>query len=791
MKYFLFHMLFGCLMLGGMVQAAENPSLGHPMWCPNVKADEADYHVAFRGSFELSMDAEVDARFIGCSWFVLWMDGAYLSEGPARFPLDHPEYQTVRVKLGAGKHVLAAQVHHEGVFTRMMENLPPFFQCAVGNGGEAVPVQWKCSRIGGYAQKLRRVNDQFGWVEWCDTRQVPADWKNVAYDDAPWAGPVPQDIALGELKPLGTAPVRQLPRTLTATDEGPLAEVYGYEKDNPSARFFLRNLACDKLPPQGEWRRYDLGRVRLGRPRFTLDLPAGAVIEFAYAESLSHGRVSPWITLSASDSCNLDHFVARGGVQEFFPLVPKGGRFMEVHVLAPPDQIRFLHEDYVERCYYDTPEGAFSSGDPLLDRIWLTGVETHRACAEDSLIDNPTRERGQWAGDVVAVGMDIAAAGYTDLRLCRRGLVQCAQCARKDGLISGLCPGGGAYLTTYAAQWVSACLHYWELTGDRALLEELFPFAERNFDAFRNALGKDGLKEELGWGFVDWGYVPNEGKSDMGVNLHYYAALRDMIRWCTALDKKDRTDEYIRQTREMKALLDAWFTTQRENGQLLWDKVGYHRAVLGLRLGFFAGEEEKGCVAFIKRHMLNCFPNDPDAPRLSDPQAAQPRLITPYFAHYAMPELIKRGEADFVLDQYRKCWGWMLEEDRTTWIEVFDTRWSHCHQWAGCPTWQLTRYILGLTPRFDLGANCFEWTLHPGSLTQASGKVPIPGTDGGATMDVEWHDHPDGIRSFTLDSPIPVMLLVEGTGETRRIEVSGKRTLEFVKSGSGWEVRSQ
>ncbi len=789
MKNMLVFMVLSTVLLAGAVQAAGGTPLGPPMWYPNVKADAADYHVFFRGSFDLPKDTEVDLRFLGCSWFVLSMDGEYLSEGPARFPIDCPEYQTVPARLAAGKHVIAAIVFNEDVSTRMLEKLPPFFQCTVKKGDKDIPVRWKCCHIDAYAEKLRRLNDQFGWIEWCDTRMVPGNWKTVAYDDALWADPVPQKIALGELRPLSTAEVRQIRHTLTAAQKGPLAEVYGYEKDNPPARFFLRDLVCDKLPPQGEWRRYDLGRVRLGRPRFILDLPAGTVVEFAYSEALSHGRVAPWITLSASDSCNMDHFVARGGGQEFFPLTPKGGRFLEIHVLAAPDKIRFVREDYLERCYYGVPEGAFNSGDPLLDRIWMTGVETHRACAEDALIDNPTRERGQWAGDVVAVGMEIAASGYTDLRLCRRGLVQCAQCARRDGLISGLCPGGGAYLTTYAAQWVTACIHYWELTGDRTLLEELFPAAERNFEAFHNALDKDGLKEELGWGFVDWGYVPNPGKSDMAVNLHYYAALRDMIRWCMALDKKDRAEEYTRQAGEMKTLLDAWFATQRENGAPQWDKIGYHRAVLGLRLDFFKGEEEKDCVAFIKRHMLNCFPNDPDAPRLSDPQAAQPRLITPYFAHYAMPALIAHGEMDFVLDQYRKCWGWMLEDDRTTWIEVFDTRWSHCHQWAGCPTWQLTRYALGLTPRFDLGPNTFEWSLNPGSLGHAAGKVPIPGKADGAVINIDWNTAPDGTLVYTLDTPVAITLLVNGPTGTQHLEVSQKRTLAFVKADSRWRLR--
>ena len=63
---------------------------------------------------------------------------------------------------------------------------------------------------------------------------------------------------------------------------------------------------------------------------------------------------------------------------------------------------------------------------------------------------------------------------------------------------------------------------------------------------------------------------------------------------------------------------------------------------------------------------------------------------------------------------------------RTTWVEVFDTRWSHCHQWSGAPTWQLSRYVLGLDPRFDRAINSFDLILHPGSLQQANGRIPLP-----------------------------------------------------------------
>ena len=79
-----------------------------------------------------------------------------------------------------------------------------------------------------------------------------------------------------------------------------------------------------------------------------------------------------------------------------------------------------------------------------------------------------------------------------------------------------------------------------QLTGDRQVLEELFPYAERNVAAFEKQRTADGLQDALGWGFVDWGYVRNPGPSDMGVNLHYLAALRDMVSW-TAQQSSVRT----------------------------------------------------------------------------------------------------------------------------------------------------------------------------------------------------------------------------------------------------------
>ncbi len=736
--------------------AAASPDLRF-LWltdAPPTPADN-DTYAAFRTHFELSAPATVEFQLFGASWFVGWLDHEYFCEGPARFPKAFPEYQTFTAQLAAGRHTLAFAVNHHGVTTRIIETIAPFFACNVLAAGRTLPLAWRCAQLPAFTPHVRRVNPQVGFIEWCDTRQLPVDWQAPAFDDTAWAAPVPVTRDLGPLRPLSSANAIAIPHALAPLASGTFTETFGYDRDDIPARFFLRDLAPPMLPPQGIWRRYDLGRVRLMRPRFVLDLPAGTVVEFAYCEALISGRVSPWITLSAGDSCNLDHYVARGGPQEFFPLAPRGGRFLEVHIFAPAGSVKFLRESVVERAYYGAAAGALHTGETLLDQAWSVGVESHRACAEDAITDNPTRERGQWAGDVVTVGMDVAAAAFADLRLCRRSLVQCAQCARDDGLVAGLCPGGVGYLTTYAAQWVTACVHYWELTGDRTLLDEMWPHAERNLAAFAAKTTADGLKDDAGWGFVDWGYVRNPGPSDMGVNLHVLTALHSISRWATTLGHAARAAHYQRQADILNAIIARYFAGEFAAGGEAWTRIGYHRAALGLRQNFFNATQAVEGRAFLRAHMLRCFPNREDAPRLSDPAANSSQLITPYFGHFALPELIEHGDMDFVLGQYRTCWGWSLGGGRTTWLEVFDTRWSHCHQWGGCPTWQLSRYLLGLSPRFDRGAMHFDLALATGSLTSARGARPIPGRDDAVT--VSWKKDAAGLH-YELRTPVPLTL---------------------------------
>jgi hypothetical protein len=292
---------------------------------------------------------------------------------------------------------------------------------------------------------------------------------------------------------------------------------------------------------------------------------------------------------------------------------------------------------------------------------------------------------------------------------------------------------------------------------------------------FETAIHEEGLSDELGVNFIDWGYLREGNGSDMAYNLHHLRALRSMIRWCAIIQSEER-DKFIRLERRILAIIDKWFTKKLAENRNDWSYIGYHVATLALLENVIAPDEQDRAIEYIKSHILDCFPNNPAAPRLSDPSVQSQQIITPYFLHFVMPALIERGQMDFVLEQYRVCWGWAIDKGLTTWPEVFDVRWSHSHHWSACPTWQMSRYVLGMHPRFDLGKNHFEFKLCPGSLDGAKGVLPLGQN---SKMKIDWKRTDESVcYEITTGEPVYVHFFEKSHSELPSIlEIKNEQTI--------------
>ena len=69
-------------------------------WLP--ASPSPDSYALFRGIFHVDSQSVVEIRVVGSAWYQAWLDGRPLLEGPLRFALDQPEYQSVSIELPAG-----------------------------------------------------------------------------------------------------------------------------------------------------------------------------------------------------------------------------------------------------------------------------------------------------------------------------------------------------------------------------------------------------------------------------------------------------------------------------------------------------------------------------------------------------------------------------------------------------------------------------------------------------------------------------------------------------------------
>ncbi|MCK5852813.1 hypothetical protein KAH27_07265, partial [bacterium] len=649
---------------------------------------------------------------------------------------------------------------------------------------------WKCAKLEGYIPSGERISELFSWIEWVDTNKNPLNWQGIDFDDSLWKSPVEVYPEIGIPKPLELAEILHPVHKLSHIAEGCLSGPFE-EKEIPdwpekeSSSWYQRTLfenkdmegRCpqrpnsqilqpsenkdvgDNVPPKiGIWRRYDLGRIRLGREIFTIDLPEGTVVEFGYAEYLTDGKVVPFGLIDPVDiRRNITHFIARGGKQTFSSITPKGGRFLEIHIKADPSKINFIEESFIERVYYRNPIGSFSCNDDLLNKIWHAGIRTLSTCSEDAVTDNPSRERGQWLGDQLP-SIAVATTGYSDLRPFKRGLRQAAYEVFEDGMVPGVYPGFVDRLQSFSLLWVIACFNYYKLTGDKLFLEELFLTAEKNLEIFEDNLLQDKVNLKLGWIFIDWGCAQDTKEAALSLRIFYYSALKNMCEWCDALGKNP--EKYLKEQEIIKNIIKEKIQDHAKavNSNKNWDTLGYHSVALALSNNLISSKNKAGAIKYIKKYILNCFPNNPDAPKLSGPGSLGNQFITPYFSYFAFPALIENGEIDFVLDQYKTCWGWILNQGLSTIAEVFDLNWSHAHVWSASPTAYLSRYVLGLESCYEKGDRHFKFELHTGDLKNAKGSIPLPFEN--KVIDIQWERTENGIE-YELKTPVPIWLHVE------------------------------
>lgn len=728
----------------GEIRRAMIAPLGRrAVWHPS--ATEADTHVAFTGTVTVPTAGRVRLGVQSTASFRVWIDGALVAWGPFRFAPALPEVGWLDLDLTAGAHRIAAQVAVDALDTRISSAVPPFLYVTLEQGGpgDLLPIHWRCRVLDEFARTGLRVSPLQGWMEWLD-RPLDRSWITAEPSGDAWVSPVPVeglDTVLGA-PTMADAP---LPSRLPLVeprlvDSGAYRETFpGYRWDDPGPQFLL----ADRSPrleddADGTYWVFDLGRTRIGAVELEIDCRARTEVTVGYGERLTpEGRVSPIVALSAGPTRFIQHYTVNAEHSVIEPLQPLGARWLEVRLAGDTDA-RLTRVSFRERDFLGDPPASLSLEDTILEQVWSTGLTTLRASAEDSLVDS-VRERGEWVGDVVTAGMELSMVGWARVDHVRRALLHSAAGARPDGLVAGCGPGELLYLGTYAAQWNNAVVRCAELEGSVALLDELEESGRANTRALIEAVNDDGTTT-LPWPFVDWGYRRPASGPDRAVLSHVHRALD---AWRTWQDRLGRESSALPgEERVRRIIADALAGASYSR-----DALAYHSRVLGA----FTGLDDRRRAAEVSlRHIRSAFPFDIAGRRLRDCTDVSEDAATPYFTNYSMRLIIEELGLETAEDLWRTGWGWMLARDARTWWEVFDDRWSQCHYWTGAPTWQLSRFVLGVDATWHDGASATTIAVRPGGRDRAQGVI---GVISGVLASVAWQRDDERSLRYEIDLP--------------------------------------
>ena len=470
-----------------------------------------------------------------------------------------------------------------------------------------------------------------------------------------------------------------------------------------SAREVEPNFISSRPMGRNESICLDFGDHHVGYISFQLT-PAGSPADAPAYLRLKFAEIPYEI---AADSSDYHGEISRSWIQEelihvdILPAVVKlprryAFRYIQLTVLDTSPKYKVAVSDVACRAVSSADMSAvppLDAADPELIQLDKISLKTMHDCMQSVFEDGPKRDRRLWLADLRLQ----ALTNYVTFRnndLVKRCLYLFAGLTQNEGRV-GAClflePApqvDDTALFDYSLFFIS-CLHdYYEATGDRSTLRELFPTAHRQIELSLRELDGRGIvaDKDAWWCFLDWGDGLNKQAGAHAILIYALKQARTIAGWLGNTDKAGTYETVI--SKLTKAALDH-----------LWDEGQ----------GFFVSgaDRQVSWASQVWFALANVFDKEKNArllKRLIETDPGVP-MVTPYMYHYFIDALIQNGLAELALCRMKSYWGEMLRDGADTFFELYDPndRYaspygsrlvnSFCHAWSGTPAYFIRKYF--------------------------------------------------------------------------------------------------
>lgn len=774
------------------------------IWLPDGGAyyePPTNGYCRFRRTFSAPADARsASIRIFADTRYALWLNGRPVGRGPCRADPRYAYYDEhdLSPHLQPGRqNVLAALVVHYGYSTGQSVSRLPCLLADVTVGGSlriGTDATWKCSIDAAFDPDAPRMNGCQGQIEVCDHRAAETGWQSIGFDDSAWPAPrvrafgrhthpfwnlLPRPIPhlregfVDAKKEVRHATVESRPEPVERIHWQLIREQSGAWRDQPIARAGDGSVRIGAAPAgRANVLTFDLGRIEVGYARLDIEGRDGTVVDLAYAESLPDGKVPVhWVS-----NRPFARFILREGRNELeIAFAWRAFRFLRLTIRNDAGPVIVRRVGVRTRHYPLADRGRFECADARTNDIWAISRRTVALCAQDALVDSPSREQQQWMGDGrwQAIYVHLLSG---DPRPHGKLLDQIGQGQDCHGLTRSRYPDGHENyqpIPGFTLAWVGSFADYHLYTGDLSPARRWWPNLLLAMRWFSQFVGDDGLLHDVPhWNFTDQGetttgpWVDAErGGATAPLNLHYLEALRAVASLANSLGDDAAAAHFASRALTVAPAISTH----------LWDESAGAFADCRVR-GELSASTSEVSNALALLHLLD--PGDSRSPTIikrifRDPSPAR-RVVkaSPYMMLVVCRGLAKHGAAALALEIVRRRYGALLDAGATSLWERWELT-SHAkrdeelentsasHAWGAAPVVFYAESILGIRPLAP-GFRRFECRPDPLSLDHASGRVPTPQGDievtlkhSGARVEVELLV-PEGCEAITTDPASPL-----------------------------------
>ena len=616
-------------------------------------------HTLFRKKFTLpAFDAKKNRavlRITADDCYKLRINGAYVTEGPAPAYPSAYYYNEIDVTeyLLAGGNIIAVHQYYQGLVNRVWvsADLRSMLCCELEVDGAIVlstDETWKCAAHTGYTA-IGRIGYETQYAEQYDSRAPERGFYSGDFDDSAWSYAAEKNHADYTF-------VKQPTKQLAA--EG----VYPVKRENLPG--------CVRV---------DFGQEMVGTLTVTGVGKSGDCVTVRYGEELNEDG-----SVRYEMRCNCryeDKWILSGGADCFEPFDYKAFRYAEILYPEGADihliQFSVRHYPFEKRASYENVPDEMRDILMLCENTIQYGV---LAC----YVDCPTREKGQYAGDVSISGRSHAIL-TGDTAMMKKAIREfCHSSFICEGLMAVSNGSLMQEIADYSLQIPAQACFVYAIDHDIGFLRDVEPAMTGIYRYFRQYMRPDGLIEGVKdkWNLVDWPANLRDGY-DFPLPKPIGDGVHNVLNafWCGFLDAMDELYTILGmpvtgESARVKAAFVREFYNPETGLYCDWGSLTHSAAHSNiLPLLFEIGTEDEArkqrLIDFIMEKRLTS--------------------VGVYMAYFALAALVKHGRRDLAVELTLDdgCWKNMLREGATTTFEAWgkDQKWntSLFHPWAAAP----------------------------------------------------------------------------------------------------------